>query len=492
MATERRRAARPKPTVAVLGAGAGGIAMGIRLKRAGYEFTIYERSDGVGGTWRDNTYPGAACDVPSHLYSYSFELNPWWSRTYATQPEILAYLERCTDQYGVRPHVRTGCAITEARWDGDAHQWVLTSDEGERFRADVVVSGLGMLNVPDIPDIPGADRFRGRAFHSSRWDHSKSVAGERVGSIGTGASAIQYVPAIAPEAEHVTVFQRTPIWITPRFDTPYTPEEQRRFARVPFAARRHRFQIWYQYQQADFAADGEQTLMQTELAKSYLARKITDPELAAVLTPDYPVGCKRPLISRDWLPALTRDDVRVVTEPIVEITETGLRTADGELHEVDTIVYGTGFKANEFLSTIDIIGEGGRRLHDDWRDGAEAYLGLSVAGYPNLFLLYGPNTNGVNSIIFFHEAQTHFVLAALGTMRGLGVASVDVRRRTMDRYNERIQAALQGTVWLAGCRNYFRAASGKVVTQLPFSGGWYWARTRIFPAWRYRLRRRRP
>ena len=482
--------AQTKPTVAILGAGAGGIVMGIRLVRAGYDFTIYEKSDGVGGTWRDNTYPGAACDVPSHLYSYSFAPNPWWSRTYATQPEILAYLERCTDQFGVRPHVRTRTAITEARWDDAAQQWELTAASGEQFRADVLVSGLGMLNVPDLPEIPGAERFRGRAFHSSRWDHSRSTAGERVASIGTGASAIQYVPAIAPDAEHVTVFQRTPIWITPRLDQAFTPEQQRRFARVPLAARRLRYRIFMEYERARFEADAEFTVMQTELARSYLERKIADPELRARLTPDYPVGCKRPLMSRQWLPTLTRPDVRLVTEPIVEITETGLRTADGELHEVDTIVYGTGFKASEFLSTVEVIGEGGRRLHHEWRDGAEAYLGLSVSGYPNLFLLYGPNTNGVNSVIFFHEVQTRHVMSALSTMRRLGLGAVDVRPGVMARYNRRIQAALQGTVWLAGCRNYFTAPSGKVVTQLPFSGGRYWLRARVFLPWRYRLHRK--
>ena len=481
-----------RPTVAVLGAGAGGIAMGIRLKRAGYDFTIYEKSDGVGGTWRDNTYPGAACDVPSHLYSYSFELNPWWSRTYASQPEILAYLERCTDQYGVRPHVRTGTAITEARWDGGNQLWHLTAASGDRFTADVVVSGLGMLNVPNIPDIPGAARFRGRAFHSARWDHTKALAGERVASIGTGASAIQYVPAIADEVEHLTVFQRSPVWVTPRFEQPYTREQQRRFDRVPLAARWHRFQIWLTFQRADFGLDSDQTRMLTGLARSYLERKVEDPDLRAALTPEHPVGCKRPLTSRTWLPTLTRPDVRLVTAPITEITGTGVRTADGELHEVDTIIYGTGFRADEYLSTIEVIGEGGRRLHDDWADGAEAYLGLSVAGYPNLFLLYGPNTNGVNSIIFFHEAQAHFVMGALRAMHRLGIGAVDVRRRVMDRYNRRLQADLADTVWVAGCNNYFRAPSGKVVTQLPDSGARYWLRTRVFPAWRYRMRRRRP
>jgi cyclohexanone monooxygenase len=480
------RAERRKPTVAIIGAGAGGLAMGIKLKRAGYDFTIYEKSDGVGGTWRYNTYPGAACDVPSHLYSFSFELNPWWSRTYATQPEILSYLERCTDQYGLRPHLRAGVAIEEARWDDNESRWHLRTAAGETFTADVVVSGLGMLNVPVVPDIPGADRFRGRSFHSSRWDHSKSLEGERVASIGTGASAIQYVPAIAPAVEHVTVFQRSPIWITPRLDRPYTAAEQRTFARRPGAARLTRWKIWWTYERANFDAAAEQTVNMTALAQSYLERKIPDPELRAKLTPDYPVGCKRPLISREWFPTLTRPNVRVVTEPITEITEQGLRTADGEEHAVDTIIYGTGFRANEYLTAVDFYGRDGRRLHDDWRDGAEAYLGLTVSGYPNLFMLYGPNTNGVNSIIFIHEAQVNYIMGALRTMTRRKIASLDVKRRVMDRYNRRIQAAMAGTVWTAGCRNYFRTAAGKVVTQLPYSGGRYWLRTRFFRSWSFR------
>ncbi len=471
---------RRPPTVAIIGAGAGGLALGAKLKRAGYDFTIYEKSDGVGGTWRFNTYPGAACDVPSHLYSFSFALNPWWSRTYATQPEILAYLERCADQFGLRPHLRTGVGIDEARWSEPDQQWRLAASTGEEFTADVVVSALGMLNIPVVPDIPGADRFRGRTFHSSRWDHTKSLDGERVASIGTGASAIQYVPAIAPAVEHLTVFQRSPIWITPRLDRAYAPAEQRRFARVPGAARWHRWKIWWTYERANFEAAAEQTVTMTALAQSYLERKITDPELRAKLTPDYPVGCKRPLISREWLPALTRPNVRLVTEPITEITEAGIRTADGEEHAVDTIIFGTGFRANEYLTAVDFYGRDGRRLHDDWRDGAEAYLGLTVSGYPNLFMLYGPNTNGVNSVIFMHEAQVNYIMSALRTMKRRRVRSLDVRRSVMDRYNREIQAAMAATVWTAGCTNYFRTAGGKVVTQLPYSGGRYWLRTRLF------------
>jgi cyclohexanone monooxygenase len=481
---------RYRPTVAILGAGAGGIAMGVALTRAGYDYTIFEKSDGVGGTWRDNTYPGAKCDVPSHLYSFSFALNPWWSHTYATQPEILAYLERCTDQFGVRAHVRTNTAIVEAQWHETEHQWELRAESGETFQADVLVSGLGMLNVPVTPSFAGAERFRGRTFHSSRWDHSKSLAGERVASIGTGASAIQYVPAIAPDVEHLTVFQRSPIWITPRIEGPFTPEQQRRFARVPLAARLQRWKIWWTYERADFAVDSEQTQMQTELARSYLERKITDPELRAKLTPDYPVGCKRPLISREWFPALTRANVRLVVSPIVEITEAGVLTADGEEHGVDTIIYGTGFRANEYLTSVEIRGRAGRTLRDDWRDGAEAYLGVTVPGFPNLFLLYGPNTNGVNSIMFMHEAQVHYVMRALRSMTRRGHGALEVRRKVSDRYNRRLQAAMAGTVWTAGCTNYFRLPSGKVVTQLPYSAGRYWLRTRFFDRWRYRASRR--
>jgi cyclohexanone monooxygenase len=480
-----------RPRVAVIGGGAGGIAMGIQLKRAGYEFTIYEKSDGVGGTWRDNTYPGAACDVPSHLYSFSFAPNPWWSRTYAGQPEILAYLERCADQFGIRPHLRTGVCITEARWNDAQQIWHLDAGSDGPFSADVVVSALGMLNVPAYPEISGAERFGGQLFHSSQWNHDAAIDGARVASIGTGASAVQYVPAIASRVEQLTVFQRSPIWIAPRIDRPYSPEEQRRFNRIPLSSRLHRSKIWWTYERSNFEADSEWTATQTAFAQSYLERKISDPELRKKLTPDYPVGCKRPLMSREWYPALTRPNVRLITEPIQEITESGIRTGDGEHHDVDTIIFGTGFRAHEYLGTVEFFGRDGRRLQDDWREGAEAYLGITVSGYPNLFILYGPNTNGVNSILFFHEAQARYIMGALGHMTRWRVGALEIRRGVMDRYNRRIQAALKSTVWTAGCRNYFRAPSGKVVTQLPYSGGRYWLRTRFVRPWQYRRTRRR-
>jgi len=336
------RDAHRKPTVAIIGAGAGGLAMGIRLKRAGYDFTIYEKSDGVGGTWRANTYPGAACDVPSHLYSFSFELNAWWSRTYATQPEILAYLERCTDQYGLRPHLRTGVDIGEARWDDADRQWRLLTSAGEEITADVVVSGLGMLNIPSCPTsgrrpVPGPDVPLVPLG-------SQQVAGRRTGRVDRDRR--QRHPVRPRDRADRRARHRVPTLADLDHAAPRSSVHARGATPVRAGARRgadRALEIWWTYERANFKATAEQTVNMTALAQSYLDRKITDPELRAKLTPDYPVGCKRPLISREWFPTLTRPNVRLVSEPITEITEAGVRTADGEEHAVDTIVYGTGF-----------------------------------------------------------------------------------------------------------------------------------------------------
>ncbi|WP_253869705.1 NAD(P)/FAD-dependent oxidoreductase [Mycobacterium sp. 1164966.3] len=461
-----------KPRVAVIGAGAGGIAMAIQLLDSGWgegDFTIFDRADGFGGTWRHNTFPGAACDVPSHLYSYSFALNPRWSKTYANQPEILDYLEAVAIKGGLDRHLRANTRIDTMQWSDREHRWTLTTDDGSEHDFDVVVSAVGMLDVPNIPAIPGAETFRGRAFHSSRWDHSRSTAGERVASIGTGASAIQYVPAIAPETTHLTVFQRSAIWVAPRFDFPYTPEQQELFERDPREAQKIRDEVWNAYEASSFDAESDQIREATELAYSYLMRKVADPVLRAKLTPDYPAGCKRPLMSREWFPTFALPNVRLETSPIIRFTENGLLTADGNEHRVDTVIYGTGFKAADYLSSIDVYGGGGRRLRDDWREGAEAYLGTLVAGYPNLFVLYGPNTNGVNSILYIHEVQSDLVRRLLDLMAERRASAIEVKREAQDAYNAELQAAMQGKVWLA-CDNYFRHPSGKVVTQLPFSG----------------------
>jgi len=467
----------PKPTVGVIGAGAGGIAMGIQLAEGGYDFVIFDRADGFGGTWRHNTFPGAACDVPSHLYSYSFALNPRWSKTYANQPEILAYLERVATDHGLGPHMRPNTAITTVRWSDDRRRWTLRTDDGRRHDFDVVVSAVGMLDVPHIPDIPGAQRFRGRQFHSARWDHSKSTSGERVASIGTGASAVQYVPAIARETAHLTVFQRTPIWIAPRFDFPFTPEQHELFERDPAATQKLRDEAFDAYESSSFDADAAQTREATELARSYLMRKVADPELRAKLTPDYPAGCKRPLMSREWYPTFALPNVSLETTAIAELTEGGVRTVDGVEHRVDTVIYGTGFKAADYLASIDVYGTGGRHLREEWSAGAEAYLGTLIAGYPNFFMLYGPNTNGVNSILYIHEAQTTFIRHILDVMGSRGARTIEVMSEAQRRYNDEIQSAMAGKVWLA-CTNYFQHPSGKVVTQLPYSGRTFFERTR--------------
>ncbi|GAC1396704.1 MAG: NAD(P)-binding domain-containing protein [Mycobacterium sp.] len=459
-----------KRKVAVIGAGPGGIAMGIQLAAGGYDFTIFDRADGFGGTWRNNTYPGAACDVPSHFYSYSFALNPRWSKTFANQPEILTYLERVAADNRLGDHLVARTRVTSLRWLDTEHSWQLETEGGDKRQFDAVVTAVGMLDVPNIPDIAGAERFRGRRFHSSEWDHTKSTAGERVASIGTGASAIQYVPEIAPHTEHLTVFQRTPIWVSPRYDEPFTSEQQELFERDPAEALKVRDAAFQAYEAANFSVDSEMTRGLTDMARDYLRRKVRDPELRAKLTPSYPVGCKRPLQSRAWFPTFALPNVRLETSQIVEFSESGLRTAGGVEHEVDTVIYGTGFHAADYLRSLDIYGVQGRRLREDWSDGAEGYMGTVVAGYPNLFTLYGPNTNGVTSIIYILEAQAEFVRRTLDEMVRRGVRSIDVKREIHDEYNAEIQRAMQGTVWLANCNNYYRHSSGKVVTQFPYSG----------------------
>lgn len=462
--------ARAKPTVAVIGAGPGGIAMGIQLAAGGFDFTVFDRTDGFGGTWRNNTYPGAACDVPSHFYSYSFALNPRWSRTYADQPEILAYLERVAAHHGLGAHLVPDTPVRELRWSDESHRWTVTTARGAQHEFDVVVSAVGMLDVPRIPEIPGADRFRGRAFHTSRWDHSASTVGERVAAVGTGASAIQFVPAIAADTASLTVFQRTPTWVGPRFDEVFTDEQLQLFERDPEAALKLRNKAFEDYELANFDVESDITRYLTRVSRDYLTAQIADPDLRALLLPDYPVGCKRPLSSTTWFSALSMPHVRLETSPIVAFTERGLRTEDGAEHEVDTVVFGTGFAANDYLSGLDVVGRGGRRLHDDWADGAEAYVGTTVPGYPNMFTLYGPNTNGVTSIIYILEAQTEFVRRMVDEMVKRRATAVEVDRRPHDAYNAEVQRALSDTVWMANCNNYFRHPSGKNVTQFPYRG----------------------
>jgi cyclohexanone monooxygenase len=483
--SEASPAANSHWRVGVIGAGPGGLGLAIRLVQAGTrDFVLFEASEGVGGTWRWNTYPGAACDVPSHLYSYSFALKSDWTKTYANQPEILEYFEECADRFGIRPHLRAHTRITSATWDEAASRWRLVDADGEEFSCDVLVSAIGTFTTPSYPGIEGLDEFAGLSFHSARWEHEHDLAGKRVAVIGTGASAAQIIPEVAKIAEQVDVYQRTPQWILPRSDKPFSEEDKQRFARSKRAAKKHRDEIYWAFENTiafrydDGAADGLKAL-----ALSHIDYRIKDETLKAKLTPDYPFGCKRTLICSDFYKALLRDNVELVTDGIERITKGGIVTVDGQERAADVLVLATGFKATEYLEGIDVVGREGRRLHDDWAEAqvAHAYKGLTVSGYPNFFMMYGPNTNqGGNSIIIILEAQATYIMSALKVMRRQGVKAVDVRRDVMEAYNMELAEALDGTLWHDGCQSYFKNAAGKIATQLPQTSRWYADQTKRF------------
>jgi cation diffusion facilitator CzcD-associated flavoprotein CzcO len=474
------------PTIAILGAGVAGLCMGIRLKQAGiHSFTIYEKSERVGGTWHDNTYPGAGCDVPSHLYCFSFEPNPDWTRKFSDQAEILRYLEHCAEKYGLRPHLRFGTEIAEGRFDETAGTWRLRTRAGEEIEAQVVVCGTGQLNRPAVPDIPGLREFGGTVFHSARWNHAHDLRGRRVAVVGNGASALQFIPQIAPVAEHVTVFQRSANWVIPRMDRAYARLEKWLFRHV--APLRWLYRAWiYWSLEARFLAFFKGSRVGEKIAQvatEYMQTHIADPALRRALTPDYPVGCKRILISDDYFQALARPNVTIETHPISRIAPGAVVTADGVAHPADTIVFATGFQTLSFLAPMRITGLDGRTLDDAWRDGAEAYLGMAVAGFPNLFLLYGPNTNlGHNSIIFMIECQVGWVLRCIQALHERRLAWLDVRPEVMAAYNVELQAALRETAWDAGCTSWYKSESGKVINNWSGFTVAYWWRTRR-PDW---------
>jgi cation diffusion facilitator CzcD-associated flavoprotein CzcO len=470
------------PRIAILGAGAAGLCMAIRLVQAGIRsFTIYEKSHHIGGTWRDNTYPGAGCDVPSHLYSFSFEPKYDWSRAFSLQPEIQRYLEHCATKYDLGPHLRFGVEIASARYDEAACLWRLRTTAGEAITADVVVSGTGQLNRPHVPEIPGLDEFAGTWFHSARWRHDHDLAGRTVAVVGNGASAIQFVPPVAEAARTVRIFQRSANWIIPRNDRAYRPWEQWAFRHVPGFARLHRALI-YAALELRFFGFFKNSWFGRRLerqATAYMHAHITDAGLRAALTPDYPAGCKRILISDDYYQALARPNVQLVTLPIARIARDGVVTADGTLHLADTIVFATGFETTKFLAPMEFEGIGGRRLSAAWRDGAEAYLGVAVSGFPNLFLLYGPNTNlGHNSIIFMIECQVRYVMQCIERLRRQRLAALDVKPEVQRRYNEALQRNLKRTAWDAGCTSWYKTASGKVTNNWSGFTVEYWWRTR--------------
>lgn len=453
-------------SVLIIGAGAGGLCMAARLRMEGTnDFAILEKSVGVGGTWRDNTYPDSACDVPSHFYSFSFAPNPDWSRKWAKQPEILDYFEGLVDQFSLGGNLHLETEVAEATWSDSDCRWSVRTTDGDTFEAEVLVSGLGQLNMPYVPDIPGLGDFEGTVFHSARWDHDHDLAGERVGVIGIGASAIQFVPPVVREAGHTTLFQRSANYVAPKPDREFRGWERWTFRNVPGAQRAYRFWIWAKLE-ARFSLMRRNSALGRMLEKRYRAEvtKMASERLPTeALVPDYPPGCKRVLIADDWFPAITRDDVDVVTADVVGITGDGLDTADGRHVELDTIIFGTGFRSTQFLTPLKITGTGGRDLNEAWDGGAVAYLGLSVAGFPNMFMLYGPNTNlGHNSILFMIEQQVGYVMAAMEQLRRRGAGVIEVTESALTAWDEEILRRSKDTVWSADCSSWYKTDDGRI------------------------------
>jgi len=476
--------------IGIVGSGFAGLGMAIQLGRHGFpDVTLFERSDRVGGTWRENRYPGAACDVPSHLYSFSFEIKHDWSRAYAEQAEIQAYLEHCAAKYALR--IRFGTEIARADFDETRAQWRVRTAAGEELTFDVLITACGQLGRPAIPALPGIERFRGTQFHSAAWRHDVDLSG-RVAVIGSGASAIQFVPPVAAKAKSLTLFQRTPPWIVPKPDRAYPGWEQALYRRLPFVQACHRALIYWgaEWRFVAFRQGSWANRVARSLAERHLRRSVADPELRRRLTPDYAPGCKRLLISNDWYATLQRDNVTVVSSGIREVVEDGLIDADGQHHPADVILYGTGFRSTEFLVPMTVAGRGGTTLAEAWRGGAEAYLGLSVAGFPNLFLLYGPNTNlGHNSIIFMLEAQFRYVVGALRVLRDRPARWLDVKPERQRGFDAEMQERLSRSVWESGCSNWYRHESGKGTNNWPGFTVEYWRRTRRLDLSAYDLMR---
>ena len=481
--------------VVIIGAGFGGIGMAIRLKDAGIEdFVVLDRATDLGGTWRDNSYPGLSCDVPSQLYSFSFR--PWrWSRRYPVREEILAYLHGLVAEHGLGGHLRFGNGVAAADFDEASALWTIALEDGSTLQANAVVCAVGQLGRPALPDIPGQDEFAGPSWHSGRWNHEVDLAGRRVAVIGTGASAIQFVPEIAKVAGHVDVYQRTPPYVLPKADRPYREAEQVMFGRLPVVRKADRLRIFLygELLTSGFVLSPKLLAAPMRLWRRQLESQIADPELRAKCVPGYVMGCKRVAFSNDWYPALARPDVDLVTDKVERIVADGVVTADGTTRAADVLIYGTGFKAVEFLSPIAVTGLGGRRLADVWKDGAQAYLGISVSGFPNFFILYGPNTNlGGNSIIYMLEGQIGYALGAIQALESERLAWLDVRPDVHDAFNEWVQSASKTSVWESGCHSWYTTASGRNTNNWPDHTFLYRHRVKHFDLAAYRVMPRQP
>lgn len=492
----------PKPSVAIIGAGFGGLAAAVEARRAGIEdIVILDRAEEVGGVWQANTYPGAACDVPSHLYSLSFAPNPRWSRRFSPQGEIREYLEHVARDFGLEPLLRLGQDVTRATWDEDTRRWHLEVEGGPDVEADVLVPACGQLTRPSVPDLPGMESFTGDAFHSAWWDHELDLSGRRIAVVGTGASAIQFVPAIADEVEHLTVFQRSAPWTLPKPDVAYRGGAQRLYERAPAVQRAVR-SAWRDFAEtlAPLFTGRPALVARTSAAvvagMSDLQRRVQlrdRPDLQEATRPDYAIGCKRILVTTDWFRALRRPNVDLVTAPIAQVRPDGVETADGQVHEADVLIFGTGFTATDFLAPMEVVGRDGASLRETWAGGAQAYYGLTVPRFPNMFVIYGPNTgHGTGSAIDMLEAQARYLAQALDVLARGGADELEVRPEVFDAFQAELDQRMRDTVWASGCGSWYVNDAGRVTATWPGPPAEYLERTSVLDVSDYRTSVRQP
>jgi cation diffusion facilitator CzcD-associated flavoprotein CzcO len=473
------------PSIAVVGGGFGGVGAVTMLARAGHhDVTVFERSERVGGVWNDNTYPGAACDVPSHLYEYSFAPNPRWSRRFAPQPEIQAYLEEVARAHGVLGRIRTGTEVQQARWDPNDRKWILSTSGGPH-EADVLLTACGQLSVPRTPAIGGLERFEGPSFHTARWRHDVELTNKRVALIGTGCSAIQVGPAIQPVVSKLDIYQRSPGWTFPRMAFPrmdyaYKERTKRLLERYPSLQRLDRRANFAFHELGAAAMTGRSWLLPAfrAIGRQQINKAIKDPELRRKVTPRDQIGCKRVMLTDDWYPTLTRPNVELITERIADVTATGVRTAGGAERPADVLILATGFATHGFVAPMEVIGTQGQTLAAKWGECPRAYLGLTVPGFPNMFLIYGPNTNGgAGSVIFTIEAGVQHVIAALDHLERMRAETIEIRPESFESFNAELQVALRRTVWHTGCTNWYVDERGNDPNQWPWLWGQYRRRT---------------
>ncbi|MGV0643104.1 NAD(P)/FAD-dependent oxidoreductase [Mycolicibacterium sp. XJ2546] len=490
---DQTTAAKPVHTrTLIIGTGFSGLGMGIELQKQGVEFLILEKADEIGGTWRDNTYPGCACDIPSHMYSFSFEPKPDWNHMWSYQPEIFDYLKGVADKYGLRRHIRFNQHVDRAHWDDAEMRWHVFTKDGREYVAQFVVSGAGGLHIPMIPDFEGLDEYQGAAFHSAEWDHSVDLTGKRVAVIGTGASAIQIVPEIVKDVAALQLYQRTPAWVMPRPNNPIPEWMQRMFTKVPGTRQLLRAAIYWGHEAVGFAMTRQPRLLKIGelLGKWNINRSIKDPELRRKLTPDYRAGCKRILNSDTYYRGIANPKTEVITDGIARFTPRGIATADGTEREADVVVFGTGFHVTDSYTYVNIKGPGGEDLVDRWtREGIAALRGITVADMPNVFFLLGPNTAlGHNSVVFMIESQIRYAAQAIAAVDRAGAQALAPTREAQDRYNDKLQDELADTVWsTGGCSSWYLDEHG--VNRTLWSGmTWqYWLATRRFDPSEYRF-----